>query len=165
MDAPPRPVPVGVYQSPAPRDPRISLRRNPSRLAEGSRLSPTLFGIFVADLIKTLESKFPKATASWGGSCIWLGGILYVDDLCLISTDPQELQDMIHECQKWSEKARLQLNASKSKIMAFNESSRKRKARRQPRYVNGTKRHPAPFHIVSHFPACTPDGFLVTPLE
>ena len=134
-------------------------------LPEGSRLSPTLFGIFVADLIKTLERKFPKATASWGGSCIWLGGILYVDDLCLISTDPQELQDMIHECQKWSEKARLQLNASKSKIMAFNESSRKRKARRQPRYVNGTKRHPAPFHIVSHFPACTPDGFLVTPLE
>ena len=95
-------------------------------LPEGSRLSPTLFGIFVSDLINTLKKKFPNATVAWGGSSVWIGGILYVDDLCLISANPQELQNMIHECQRWSERARIQLNASKSKVMAFNETSRPR---------------------------------------
>ena len=134
-------------------------------LPEGSRLSPTLFGIFVADLITSLQKKFPRATASWRGSSVWTGGILYVDDLCLISADPKELQEMIHECQRWSERARMQLNASKSKVMAFNENSRQRKARHHPRKVNGTNRYPAPFHIASAFPSCTPDGFMCTPLE
>jgi hypothetical protein len=39
---------------------------------------------------------------------MWIGGILYVDDMCLVSTDPQELQYMIHEGEKWNEGARLQ---------------------------------------------------------
>ena len=59
-------------------------------LPEGSRLSPTLFGIFVSDLINTLKKKFPNASVAWGGSSVWIGGILYVDDLCLISANPQE---------------------------------------------------------------------------
>ena len=72
---------------------------------------------------------------------------------------------MIHECQRWSEKARMQLNASKSKVMAFNESKRQKNARRQPKKVNGVPCYPAPFHIVSHFPAVSPDGFLSTLLQ
>ena len=59
----------------------------------------------------------------------------------------------------------MQLNASKSKVMAFNENSRQRKARHHPRKVNGTNRYPAPFHIASAFPSRTPDGFMCTPLE
>jgi len=68
---------------------------------------------------------------------------------------------MIHECQRWSERARMQLNAGKSKVMAFNENSRQRKARRL-RKVNGTTCYPVPFHIASAFPSRTPDGFMCT---
>jgi len=84
-------------------------------LPEGSRLSPTIFGIVVADLIHELQRRFPQATITHNGNSVWIGGILYVDDLCLISTHAQELQDMIHVCQTWGEKARMQINADKQK--------------------------------------------------
>ena len=86
---------------------------------EGSRLSPTLFGIFVADLIHGLRAPFPAASITHNGRVRWIGGILYVDDLCLISTDACELQRMIYTSQTWSEKARMQLNAEKTKVMCF----------------------------------------------
>jgi len=60
-------------------------------LPEGSRLSPTLFGIVVADLIHKLQRRFPNATITHNGNSVWIGGILYVDDLCLRTTgnDPR----------------------------------------------------------------------------
>ena len=60
--------------------PRISKNSSVAilrKVPEDSRLSPTLFGIFVADLIHELRENFLNAT-------IRIGGILYVDDLCLI---------------------------------------------------------------------------------
>ena len=120
-------------------------------LPEGSRLSPTLFGIFVADLIHTLRRKFPNSTISGTGGGLCIRGILYVDDLCLISSDPDELQQMIHECQRWSEAARLQINAEKSKIMVFHEAKARREGR-QANYRDTTARRPPPFHILSRFP-------------
>ena len=68
----------------------------------------------MADLIHELREKFPIATITHNGGIRWIGGILYVDDLCLISTDAPELQMMINTCQTWSEKARMQLNADKN---------------------------------------------------
>jgi len=73
----------------------------------------------VADLIHKLKAKFSNATITHNGGLRWIGGILYVDDLCLISTDAHEFQLMINTCQTWSEKARMQLNADKTKIMCF----------------------------------------------
>jgi len=67
-------------------------------LPEGSSLSPSLFGIVVADLIHELQRRFPNATITHSGNSVWIGGILYVDDLCLISFTAQELQEMIHVC-------------------------------------------------------------------
>jgi len=66
---------------------------------EGSRLSHALFEIFAADLIHELKVLFPNATITHNGGVRWVGGILYVDDLCLISTDARELQMMINTCQ------------------------------------------------------------------
>jgi len=54
---------------------------------------------------------------------MWIGGILYVDDFCLISTDAYKLQMMINTCQTWSEKARMQRNADTTKVTFFHHSS------------------------------------------
>ena len=97
---------------------------------EDSRLSPTLFEIFVADLIHELKENFPNATITHNGGFRWIGGILYVDNLCLISTDAHELQMMINTCETWSEKARMQLNADKTKIMCFHETTQVRNGRK-----------------------------------
>jgi len=85
-------------------------------LPEGSRLSPTLFGILVADLIHELQTKFPHAFINLapglqhnGTTQIWIGGLLYVDDLALMSTCPRELQAMLHVCQEWSIRNRMQI--------------------------------------------------------
>jgi len=99
---------------------------------EGSRLSPTLFGIFVANLIHELRAQFPAATITHNGRVRWIGGILYVDDLCLISTDARELQRMINTCQTWSEKARMQLDAEKTEVMCFREITQAFNARKRP---------------------------------
>jgi len=71
-------------------------------VSKSSRLSPTLLGILVSGLIHELKTQFPNATITQNGGLRWIGGILYVDDLCLISTDAHELQMMItnaHELQ------------------------------------------------------------------
>ena len=94
-------------------------------LPDGSRLSPTLFGIFVADLVHELRAKFPLAVIHLGhpppnlhtlrpGSTthIWIGGLLYVDDLALLSICPRELRSMLHACQHWSIRNRMQINTN-----------------------------------------------------
>jgi len=121
-------------------------------LREGSRLSPALFGIVVADWIHELQHRFLKATIAHNGNSVWIRGILYVDDLCLICTNAQELQKMIHVCQTWSEKARMQINADKSKIMAFHETAQQKNARKKPLKTGGQNIYSAPFHLLSSFP-------------
>jgi len=109
-------VKVRVLHPRIPKSSSVDILRG---VLEGSRLSPTLFGIFVADLIHELKVQFPNATINHNGGLRWIGGILYVDDLCLISADARELQMMINTCQQWSEKARMQLSVDKTKIMCF----------------------------------------------
>jgi len=105
-------------------------------LPEGSRLSPTLFEILVAELIHELQTQFPHAVINLapglqhkGTTQIWIGGLLYVDDLALMSTCPRELQAMLHVCQEWSVRNRMQISTQKTKVMAFFETPSLHKAR------------------------------------
>jgi len=148
-------VKVRVLHPQIPKSSSVDILRG---VPEGSRLSPTLFGIFAADLIHELKVQFPNATIAHNGGVRWIWGILYVDDLCLISTDARELQMMINTCQTWSEKARMQLSADKTKIMCFHikhiilETTQARNARKRPRKVNGHNLWPASFYILSMYP-------------
>jgi hypothetical protein len=138
-------------------------------LPEGSRLSPTLFGIFVADLVHELRTKFPHAVIHLGHSPphphtlrsrstthIWIGGLLYVDDLALLSTCPRELQSMLHACQHWSTRNRMQINTEKTKIMAFFETPALLRARGGQHQPSPTM---PPFHVYSPFPISDPRSY------
>ena len=127
-------VKVHVLHPRIPKSSSVDILRG---VPEGSRLSPTLFGIFVADLIHELEVQIPDATITHNGEVRCIGGILYVDDLCLISIDTLELQMMINTSQTWSGKARMQLNADRTKIMSFHETTQARNARKRPGKTDG----------------------------
>ena len=140
-------------------------------LPEGSCLSPTLFGIFVADsgLIHELQTKFPHAVINLapglqdnGTTQIWIGGLPYVDDLALMSTFPCELQAMLHVCQEWSVRNRMQINTQKTKVIAFFETASLQKAR------GGQHQHGPtlpPFHIHAPFQTSSPCSYLITVAE
>ena len=83
-----------------------------------------------------------------------------------MSTCPHELQRMIHACQAWSERSRLLINTSKSKVMAFHETAAVRRGRKElqasfhsPPPTTPRKSKPkkplAPFHLISSFPTST----------
>jgi hypothetical protein len=98
-------------------------------LPEGSRLSPILFAIFAADLIRDLQLQFPEITMPTASTLTWMGTIFYVDDAVLIAHSPDELQRMLNVCQKWAEKNRMSINVNKTKIVVFLEDPLTRAAR------------------------------------
>jgi len=113
-------------------------------LPEGSRFSPTLFGICVTELILELREKFPLLqfpliTSIDDLNCI--GAFLYVDDMVLITRSPSQLQSMIDACQDWAERNRMRINHEKTEVMMFYETPSQR-----------TTRFPSTFHISTCFP-------------
>jgi len=46
----------------------------------------------------------------------------------------------------------MQINADKSKIMAFHETAQQKNARQKPMKKEGQNIYPAPFHLLSSFP-------------
>jgi hypothetical protein len=90
-------------------------------LPEGSRLSPTLFGILISDLLQEIKHKHPNSDTIGPGGSMWVGALAYVDDIVLTSRCPYELQNMINTCQRWCDKARIEINTDKTKIVHFNK--------------------------------------------
>jgi len=66
-----------------------------------------------------------------------------VDDVVLIATSAQELQDLIDACQAWCERSLMQINTDKTKIMVYYETLR-------------SSRTPATFFVTSRFPLSRP---------
>jgi len=134
-------------------------------LPEGSHLSPTPFGIFVADLVHELQAKFAVTylgrhqlhphphTLGPSSTHIWIGGLLYVDDIALMSTCPPKLQAMLHVCQQRSIRNRMQTNTDKTKIMAFFETPALLRARGGQHQPGPTM---PPFHVYSPFATSDP---------
>jgi len=117
-------------------------------LLEGSRLSPTLFGICVAELILELRAKFPHLQFPQITSIDdlnWIGNFLYVDDMVLIAKSPAQLQSMIDACQDWAERSRMRINHKKREVMMFYETPPQR-----------ATRFPSTFHITTRFPLSQP---------
>jgi len=119
-------------------------------LPQGSRLSPTLFGICVAERILELRAKFPLLEFSQITSIHdlnWIGAFLYVDDMVLIARSPAHLQSMpvIDACQAWAERSRMRINHEKTEVMMFYETPPQR-----------ATRSPSTFHITTRCPLSQP---------
>ena len=107
-------------------------------LPEGSRLSPTLFGILIAELLQEIKHRHPDSDTIGPGGTMWVGALAFVDDLVLTSRCPFELQNMINTCQRWCEKARIEINTDKTKIVHFNKPATKGRPLSHPNtwYIN-----------------------------
>ena len=89
-------------------------------VAQGCSLSPTLFSVFINDLLKDIEQAELGIQLSSGKK---VGGTLFADDFVRVSNSRESLQkliDVVHGyCYKW----RLKANVSKSAVMVFSKNS------------------------------------------
>ena len=84
---------------------------------QGSVLSPLLYSVFVDGLIKTLREKDLGCHLHNQ----YAGAIVLADDVALISTSPDELQEMLIVTYEYAQMWRYRINPSKSCILVFNE--------------------------------------------
>ena len=82
---------------------------------QGDTLAPTLFAIFINDLI--VELNILKKGVDIHGDNV--AALLYADDLVIIAESEKDLQDMLHKLNEWCIKWSMQINPGKSKAMHF----------------------------------------------
>ena len=82
---------------------------------QGCPLSPTLFNIFINDLIDNLNK---DANGITFGMC-QINALLYADDLVLIADRPDTLNNLLQALNQWCTKNNMAINPSKTKIIHF----------------------------------------------
>ena len=93
-----------------------------SGVRQGSCLSPAIFNVFMNIFITQLKSLGI-------GCCIssmYLGCILYADDILLLSPTVTSLQNMLYKCTEIAEILSLEFNAEKFNCIVIGEMYRKR---------------------------------------
>ncbi len=86
---------------------------------QGDTLSPTLFGLFINDLVSALKA----ITKGIDLETLVVQCLLYADDLVLIAESEEELQKMLNVVHDWCEKWRMRVNVNKSKVTHFTTKS------------------------------------------
>lgn len=82
---------------------------------QGDTLSPTLFGIFINDIVKEVNAL--NVGIDLDNEQISI--LLYADDIALISDTSEGLQQMLTVVDAWSKKWRVKFNAKKSNIVHY----------------------------------------------
>ena len=86
---------------------------------QGGILSTMLFSIYMDDLIKELRL---SGYGAYLGS-LFVGSILYADDVCLISGSCFGLQKMLDICTKYVVIWDISFNSAKSRLATFGDSN------------------------------------------
>ena len=90
-----------------------------SGVRQGDVLSPTLFALYINDLVLELNgSNMGVKCGAFSVACL-----LYADDLVIIADSEHKLQSQINAMYEWCRKWRMQVNINKSKIVHFRKKS------------------------------------------
>ena len=82
---------------------------------QGDTLSPTLFAIFIDDLVRCLNSLNQGVQIRDKN----LATLLYADDLVIIASNEEDLQHMLCKLNEWCTQWKMEINESKSKVIHF----------------------------------------------
>ena len=93
-----------------------------SGVKQGDNLSPTLFSIFINDLVEEVNSL--GLGVNIGDSTLSL--LLYADDIVLLASSETDMQCMLDKVHEWCKRWRVLINTEKSKVMHFRPSRSKR---------------------------------------
>jgi hypothetical protein len=80
---------------------------------QGAVLSPLLYAIFVDDVVEEMKRLGLGVVVNG----IWVGVMLYADDMALLARSAQELQSMINVVVEFSNRWRFVLSGKKSEVM------------------------------------------------
>lgn len=86
-------------------------------LRQGCPLSPLLFALYIGDLEEVLNNQQSGGVVIGGKVKIY--SLAYADDLVIIASTPEELQDMLKTLQRYSTRRKLIVNTNKSQIIRF----------------------------------------------
>ena len=86
-------------------------------ILQGNNLSPTLFSVYINDLIAEMKSK--KLGVKLAGSEKLINILAYADDLVLIGETAAELNEMLETLKVWCKRWRVLINMQKTKAMHF----------------------------------------------
>ena len=79
--------------------------------AQGCPLSPTLFDVFIDDLVEKLHRNKKGINE--------VSVLAYADDILTLAASPEELQEQVNICAEWTANWRMKANAKKSQVMAW----------------------------------------------
>ena len=77
-----------------------------SNVKQGCILSPTLFAMYIDDLVEQLRTRNVETTC---GDCI-ISSLLYVNDIVLLAPDEESLQVQIKVVEEWCKRWHMSLN-------------------------------------------------------
>ena len=86
-----------------------------SGVREGSTISPLIFSLYINDLVSLLKS---EGYGFYLGN-VYVGCLLFADDIMLLSAYVRQLQCMLNACYQYCFKWDLQLNVKKSTVMVI----------------------------------------------
>ena len=90
-------------------------------LKQGCNLSPLLFNIFINDLLTEINIQLNDSPTLEG---MPINGLMYADDLVLMSESEEGLQELLNILHSYTERWFLQVNKSKTKYMRISKNNK-----------------------------------------